>query len=509
MWLIKKRYFFLIVLVCVFVINTSVVHADAYLKNIFSRIVESARNLINDYKPDFSKLANSEVKSCGDGIKDKRREECDGESFCNEQCRFKLNYTLNSWQDNGSVQDFTVKVGDKIPISSQLNIRIERIDNYFKDVGFSIWGKDNFGKCLFVSASGRLALKEPDHKFREFTDAFIELISMDEATATIRKFTGSQAGTRCQEIVVSHYDTACSFYPGGNFYYVENNNFRFYFRKTEYQKKAEYTIDVLDDCLNRMNTLIPETARITPYKSKWSVYQTLGDKIIPVAAADYERIAYPPQILMYDPQGKLDLYERLKETEGKCSKLDATHPHELTHMIYSGTSLQPTYDTIWILPLKQSNDPALLNEGMASFMATFLVKQQILQDNPNAVLNEYCEKEGITPGYCKVEDPEELKYSSALKYGTCRGYAGICLFYRVEDDCGEDALMYMFNKIIDDKGLIMPRPTIFKYLSDICDLEKIKVIMKDFGFDESLLTFQHTYPAGSFGIKDWGPGCIE
>lgn len=420
------------------------------------------------------------------------------------------NYAIKNWINDGNVEDVSLRAGDKLRISDQLNIRIENIDfNRRNDltVRYSIWGRNNNDVCEFISNTGELTLNA-DYNFREFTDGFIELISGDRDSVVIRKYTGSQARQRCESIAGWKKRTACSFYPNGHSFYIENEYFKIFFDKNDYLERAAYVADTMKNCLSEIRNKIPGARNVTPYKDKWGVYaQIEGGSSM---SADYERISIPAEILEFP---NVPLSDYTAEIEGgRCPISMQSLPHELVHLIFSGTILDMPYDDGYarILPLEESADTMYLKEGKSDYMPMYLVKSYPDFENKDWYYNQQCgERELVNQN--DESSPEQRQYSNIL---SGRGYdsnhyaAGYCFFRGVENDCGIDSINYILEQAIERKGSAAGMPNVFQHLVQVCDRNRIIDIMDDFGFSQRLFEMQQTYPQGTFLGGKQGMGCI-
>jgi len=447
-------------------------------------------------------------------------------SYCRENVlvtptvsSWPISLELHRWQDVGTTESFNVGVGDKLPISNQLNIRIESITEARyrgfngSQVNFSIWGKDNNNICRFISNTGALYYpnNEDFRSSREFTDAFIELTSVADGKATIKKYTGALAGQRCNEIMSSNRrPIACSFYPDSNSYYVENEHFRVHFREQSYQWNAELTAQSLDQCLGVMRSTLPILESITPYKLRWGTYAITPD--VPSGySADYERISTPYSL----PPSKNSFTDKDLTilNDGKCPiKLDA-FPHELTHLLFNNTALQRGYDAgARTLPSDISPDSIDLAEGHATYFPYFIIRNNAEDSASYLPLQLECGKDGfIRENLSSVFDEatdEQLKYANILKgKGFKSSYyeAGFCFFDRVQKDCGDNTIKDIFTQILNNMGNITKNKTMFSYMGETCNHDTVKEIMNDFGFDLSLAAGAQQYPQSfQSGKTDYG-----
>lgn len=458
---------------------------------------------------------NIDKTTCGDTVK-QTWEECDGDSFCTSECKIKTTYKVVPWQQESFQDDHKLKVGDKLQVGGELNIRIEKIQKEAPPhVTFSIWSKNINNECKFISNTGQLSLKNPNdwETFREFTDSFIELMEVNNDEVTIRRYMGPKARQRCQEIIPSDKkNLACSFYPDNNGYYVENAYFRVHFnsKKNQSQQRAEYTANVLQNCFDEIKKKFPSAEKAT-LNDKWAAYPKINSDSYSGASADYQRISLPSTII--DVPGNGQLYDRLLELKnGQCLLAwDNTLSHELTHLIFFNTILQRGYDHgSSILPNNQSSSSLDLSEGQADYLPKFIARDYSNFENADWYNKQICLKDTLKDTSNGAK-PEELKYKNIFAgkgFDQNHYEAGYCFFDRVENICGKDSISYLFEEVLKKSGSYESQPTIFSILASVCDESKVKEIMTDFGFDQSLLELQETYPVGSFDSGKNTPGCL-
>jgi len=463
--------------------------------------------------------SNTNYSNCGDGVID-QEEECDGETYCSQNCKIVSQYNKVPYTASGNYIDYEVAVGDKVPIDAQLNIRIDSIDidqstNYGSRVNYSIWGKDNANACRLISTSGEFWTELADYKFREFTNAFVELVSVTENKVNLRVHKGRVARSRCEEMAGWKKNVACSFYPTSETYYIQNDKFRIYLNNSHNKEYAHYIIDALSNCHSEITEKISLISSVTPFGDRWQIYPMIAGG--GGFSADYQRVSIPVDILSYNPSSMKNLFAEIKG--GVCPFEKSYIAHELTHLLFSNTMLQGVYDDATKAEFSDSSRPGSMKlaEGLANFIPYYISKEnQSSSAGYNYKINNtsVCGKNSLINHNNKFSGAtsEQLQYSEILSgkgYKSNHYQAGFCFFKRVEDDCGEIALNYLFNQQLQYNGSIQAQSTIFTQLAQFCGETKIKNIMSDFGFDHELLQMQQQNPRGGFQNNPNMLGCYN
>ncbi|PIR03279.1 MAG: hypothetical protein COV60_01245 [Candidatus Magasanikbacteria bacterium CG11_big_fil_rev_8_21_14_0_20_43_7] len=453
---------------------------------------------------------------CGNGTID-YDEECDGGNYCNDVCEIVSSYQEVPYTDLGSYTDYLVSIGDKVPIDHWMNIRIDSIDGseehmYGRRIKYSIWGRDTSNSCRLISTAGEFWTKLDELLYREFTNSFVELVSLEDTDVHLRLYTGQQARQRCEQIAGSKKEIACSFYPTNETYYIQNDTFRIYLTKEHNPMYAHYVIDALEHCHAALSDSIDGISTIRPFDERWKIFPKLTQN--EGISADYQRISLPANI-QNKPYSLSNLFAEIKN--GRCPMEKSYFAHELTHLLFAGTFLQDIYDGHTEAEFNDGRPGSMkLAEGLATFIPYYIIdeSEQFAAQNYASNNTSVCGKNSLknTTGQFDGATSEQLVYSHILNgngYKQNHYQAGFCFFKRVEDDCGGDTLDFLFNEELKYSGSTTKQPTMFTLLTQTCTEEVVKNIMKDFGFDHELLKVGQQNPRGGFTSSVDTLGCIS
>ncbi|MBI2572799.1 hypothetical protein HYV86_02990 [Candidatus Woesearchaeota archaeon] len=422
--------------------------------------------------------------------------------------------TLGCEQNTGKCQeyrDYTLRVGEKIPISSQMNLRIEQIsDNPIDErdpfVRVSVWGRNNNNACKLMSSGREMWLNMEDYNYIEFVDSFIEIGEVNDHSVTLRRYINEAAYQRCSEVVRGNKARlACSFYETNP--NIENGLFEVRYRGEEQQARATQFAQGFTNCYEKMQQRFENLNTVTPFAPHW--------RVIPLTppgnawSSDYERVSVPHE---FDKPVLGPEYDFSVEN-GNCPLYYAgfTIPHELTHLLFSNTVLQGPYDLMAEFPYPAIGSDSM-HEGMAQFMPYFIGKGQPDHQSVEQNAQTLCGRDRLNRQERNQEATEEqLIYQNILEG---RGYqhnhydAGFCFYYRIEQDCGEEAIVDLFNQVLEWDGSTQEHQTIFSVLANSCSEQTIREIMTDFGINHQLLEIQQRHPQNGFDSGLDELGCI-
>ena len=313
-------------------------------------------------------------------------------------------------------------------------------------------------------------------------------------------------------------------YPSSDHYFVSNGDFNAFYYGAGDQLAAEYYADAFKNCRQAYIKKIPALASIAPigrsYRQLYSALESVN-----AYSTDYERVFISKAHFDPNDPSSSGISQKLSWiSDNSCPMQEGAIAHELAHMLFARTFLQGAYDggtkTEW-MDANANKEPGSITaqEGFAQYMTTFISK-----DSPSAAAklssdywSSFCAKDHLLnahPGdfydFSKAS-ADQMSYKNIFEgsgFGANIYQAGYCFYKRINDDCGDASMIDLLNKAIQYDGSSIAHPTMFKYLSDSCGVDKVVSIMNDFGFDPALVNMSQKWPNAGFANGLDQAGCL-
>jgi hypothetical protein len=384
-------------------------------------------------------------------------------------------FSLENWENEGKVEQITLKLNEIYSVSNRLSFRVESITN--AGIQLSLWSKDSSG-CKLVEDFIFLKNIEGREKYFPVLDWLLELNNINGDIAKLSIYSGSQAYKLCS----SNYDPYqfCLSLPQNDWLKVELDYFSRYFSDPNQYNYNNLKLNYLEKGLEKIETIFPSLKKSKPLENTWRfITYNSGTYSADLAYLDTTASKLFSDGTVMEMINNPYLYHQYEDKfkEDDLNFDFDTDLHEWTHLIFFSTELNQFCHV---------GSSCKLVEGIADYI------QYKIKLSPEQSKERYL----MCGDYGFKEDNSVLggmSYKDAFENGYVYD-AGSCFFNKVEEVCGINSLDLTFDQLFDHSYHPFEEHFgIFKLIRDNCNQpNQFDEIIQNFGFPLRLL--DKSYP---------------